>query len=432
MKRLLLVDDDAAHLRAYRDRLSAHGFQVNTAADGPAAISVLRSAKPDLVVLDLALKTVSGVDVLRFIRSQPRLASTPVVVLTNVFMNEMGRQAAAIGIEKALLKSQCSPSVLMSVIDELLEGMRPQAEEAPLPESAPITLEEDSPEESSTSSEESSSEAAPPVQPKSQPAQPVARAPVVAAQKQAPATARAPGAPVPSGMLTHGPSICANLRKLFKDLTQAPKEEAEQKRRLQEFYRKVHYLSATAALTAYPQIAQVVAVFRGLLYALVENPTRLSAATLRTLAGLVDCMELLFQRARATGAAVSHPSRVLVVDDDPTANRLVVSALQQVRLDARSTEDPKIAWQWLEQEHYDVFLLDIEMPGLDGFEFCKRLRALPGYAKKPVIFITGHDDFQHRAKVTLSGGDELVPKPILPMELAAKVVMHLVRKQAPA
>jgi DNA-binding response OmpR family regulator len=123
---------------------------------------------------------------------------------------------------------------------------------------------------------------------------------------------------------------------------------------------------------------------------------------------------------------------VLVVDDDPTANRLVISALQQARLEARSTEDPSLAWQWLQQEHYDVFLLDIEMPGMDGFEFCKRLRALPAYAKKPVIFITGHADFQHRAKVTLSGGDELVSKPILPMEVAAKVVMHLVRKKTAA
>src|SRR5690349_570407 len=121
MKRLLLVDNDAAGLRAYRERLSAHGFQVNTATDGSAAISILRSAKPDLVVLELMLPTLSGVDVLRFIRSQPRLAPTPVVVLTKVFLSDLGRQAASIGIEKALIKSQCSPSVLMSVIDELLE-----------------------------------------------------------------------------------------------------------------------------------------------------------------------------------------------------------------------------------------------------------------------------------------------------------------------
>ena len=117
MKRLLLVDDDAIVMRSYRDRLSAHGFQVNTAADGAAAIAILRAARPDLVVLDLMMPNLSGVEVLKFIRSQPKLAATPVVVLTNVYMNDLGRQATAIGIEKALLKAQCSPSVLMSVID---------------------------------------------------------------------------------------------------------------------------------------------------------------------------------------------------------------------------------------------------------------------------------------------------------------------------
>jgi len=100
-----LVDDDALVIRSYRDRLSAHGFQVNTAASGSAAIAILRSAKPDLVVLDLMMPDLSGVDVLRFIRSEPRLAGTPVVVLTNTYMNDLGMQAAAIGIEKAMLKA---------------------------------------------------------------------------------------------------------------------------------------------------------------------------------------------------------------------------------------------------------------------------------------------------------------------------------------
>ena len=71
------------------------------------------------------------------------------------------------------------------------------------------------------------------------------------------------------------------------------------------------------------------------------------------------------------------------------------------------------------------------MPALNGFELCKRLRALPAYQKTPVIYITGHTDFENRAKSTLSGGDDLIAKPILPMELAAKVLMHLLKSQMP-
>jgi CheY-like chemotaxis protein len=139
MKRLLLVDDDAVVMRTYRDRLSAHGFQVNTAASGTAAIAFLRAAKPDVVVLDLMMPDLSGVDVLKFIRSQPRLATTPVVVLTNAYLNDLGRQAATIGIEKAFLKADCSPSRwrLMKSSDQSPPGTAqapegPQLHEAPL------------------------------------------------------------------------------------------------------------------------------------------------------------------------------------------------------------------------------------------------------------------------------------------------------------
>jgi len=136
--KLLLVDDDAVLTRAYRDRLAAHGFQVNTAATAATALSILRSAKPDLVVLDLLLPDLSGVEVLKFIRSDPKLAPTPVVVLTNTYGNGFGRQAAVLGIQKAFLKAECSPSVLMAAIDEILQpGLA--AARPPEPETADFT-----------------------------------------------------------------------------------------------------------------------------------------------------------------------------------------------------------------------------------------------------------------------------------------------------
>jgi DNA-binding response OmpR family regulator len=83
----------------------------------------------------------------------------------------------------------------------------------------------------------------------------------------------------------------------------------------------------------------------------------------------------------------------------------------------------------LEQQHYDLVLLDIEMDGIDGFELSKRLRLLPGHLKTPVIFVTLHGDFETRAKTIESGGDDLIAKPLLPAELAVKTVMHLLKTQ---
>jgi CheY-like chemotaxis protein len=88
-----------------------------------------------------------------------------------------------------------------------------------------------------------------------------------------------------------------------------------------------------------------------------------------------------------------------------------------------------VGLQWLKERRYDLVLLDIEMPGMDGFELCRRLRTLPGYQKTPVIYVTSHSDFESRAKSILSGGDDLISKPVFPMELAVKAVALLLKRQ---
>ena len=484
-------------MRTYRDRLSAHGFQVNAATDGAAAIAILRSAKPDLVVLELAMPQQSGVEVLKFIRADKRLAGTPVILLTKEYRNDLGRQAISIGIERALLKAQTSPSGLMAAIDEILATHKaasapeetplastmstslPQATSAPArarvkveAPASPPTPAQPSPPVPVTQTEGPPANQPVPVEPPPAaiPFEPVRPAPAVAAaaakvtaptepkraETAAPLRlvqaepARAPrSAPVdtqqprPTGeaapalgrgteFVLNAPKIGADLRKIFQSFARAPKTGEERVQYLQDLYRKVHMVATSAGRTQYGRIAQVSSSFGNLLHALLDDPGRLNPAIQHTLASLVDFLELVLQRARETGASPPGTGQVLVVDDDPLSNHLVVSALGEEKLQARSTEDAEAAWKMLQETHFDLFVLDIEMPGLDGFELCKRVRTLPGYKKTPVIFVTVHNDFQNRAKCTLSGGNDLLSKPILPVELTAKVVMFLVKSQLQA
>jgi CheY-like chemotaxis protein len=230
-------------------------------------------------------------------------------------------------------------------------------------------------------------------------------------------------------LLAHAHTLAADLRKLFQALAQQPPNGPEQQARLHDLYRQVHFLAAAAGVTDYAQLTQTAAVFEALLYVLMRDPGKIGPSVLRTLANLVDFVELLFRRASRLLPGGPPSVRVLVVDDDPLANRLVVSALREAQLEPRSTEDPQVAWQWANQDQFDLILLDIEMPVLNGIELCKRLRALPAYKHTPIIFVTVHTDFESRARTSLSGGEDLIAKPIMPMELAAKVVMHLLRKQ---
>jgi DNA-binding response OmpR family regulator len=402
MKQLLLVDDDAALTRAYRDRLSAHGFRVATATSGAAALSFLESAKPDLLVLDLMMPEVTGVDVLKFVRGQPRLAATPVVVLANAPLEDLGRHAVRIGIQKAFRKDQCSPTVLMAAIDEILEP-RALAPAAPL-----------------------EAEAGPDTSPDTPPVE--ATAAVARDDKVQEGTDESTGE-ARASFLADAPALCAELGELSAALSCDPPGGPDQQDHLQDLFLKVRFLAETADLARLAALAQATVVFDAVLQVFMENPQPLSPSALRTIGSLVEVVGLLSEKARESGGDTPLSAQVLVVDDDPVANEIVVAALARARLNARSAEDSLVAWQWINSEHFDLVILRSEMPVLNGLQLCERLRRVPGYEKTPVILVAAQEDLDIRATSALMGADDLMAKPILPQELAARVVTHLVRTQ---
>jgi len=428
MKKVLLVDDDPLVIRIYAEGLAKRGFQIESAGDGLEAVKALRTgSKPDLVVLDLMMPKFSGSDVLKFIRSQKDLAKLPVVVLSNAYMGDLAREAVALGVEKALLKVRCSPPILAGVISDILAGKTSAEDFAQWP-----TIPD-----------------AEPLIPHSGPPAPSA-APMAHAAAASPAGEEA-AAQGPSGredgahgvtrptdgtelrakthrdFLEHASATSAALRSLCQALTNS-RTETQRDFCLQNLYRKVHFITATAGLAGSHYIAQMASAFEALLFEIMGNPVLMSPSVQRTIVVTTDFFGLLFERVREPFTEVPPTTRTLVVDDDPISNRLVVSALRNVQLEARSTEDPMAALQWLQQTKYDLVLLDIEMPKLDGFEFCKRMRTFPGHRETPVIYVTVHTDFESRAKGVLSGGDDLIAKPVFPIELAVKATMHLLKR----
>jgi len=405
MTRVLLVDDDPIVLRIYQQGLSQQGMQVEAAADGLAAINSLRAGKPDVVVLDLMMPKLTGADVLKFIRSEPDLNALPVVVLSNSYMNQLAAEAASFGVQKALLKVRCSPALLLRTIREVLAGK--------------------------SGSEDLSHLLAVPDRIPPAPPSPAGRGSVGPAPP-APAPAAAEfHAQARRGFLQNAPATCAALRSLCQAVITAP-NEAERDLRLQAFYRKVHFIAATAGLAECHRLAQMASVFEAMLFELIGKPASLTPSVLRTAAATVDSLALLFDCARNSDRDVPLSAQALVVDDDALNNRLIVAALQLAQLEARSTNDPLVGLQWLTGTRFDLVLLDIEMPGMDGFEFCRRLRKLPNCQKTAVIFVTSHSDFESRAVSVLSGGDDLISKPVFPLELSVKAISHLLKQQIAA
>lgn len=125
-----------------------------------------------------------------------------------------------------------------------------------------------------------------------------------------------------------------------------------------------------------------------------------------------------------TFVADPHPApKVLVVDDDvQVINQLKVAlqSVSQVFFATDSTQAVTIA----QSVQPDVVLLDVEMPGLNGLEICRRLRADAQTAQIPVVFITSHDSLEQQLSCFQVGGADFVQKPFDPELVRARAGVH--------
>ena len=130
MKTILFVEDDAVIVQAYRMGLERAGFRVEVADDGLAAMKILLLLKPNLVLLDVMMPKLNGADVLKYIRSTPALKATPVIILSDASIADLGQEAIAFGADRVFLKALCTPRQLIGAANELLNSMAPSPQPA--------------------------------------------------------------------------------------------------------------------------------------------------------------------------------------------------------------------------------------------------------------------------------------------------------------
>jgi len=114
-------------------------------------------------------------------------------------------------------------------------------------------------------------------------------------------------------------------------------------------------------------------------------------------------------------------STVLIVDDDLTARETLVAMLEGEHYDLQLAKDGTQALQMLEQIQPDLILLDVMMPGMDGYEVCRRIRSTPQLAEVPIILLTALDDRASLVRGIESGADDFLSKPADRRELTARV-----------
>jgi DNA-binding response OmpR family regulator len=394
---ILFVEDDAVVLTTYRNLLQREGFRIESAQDGLEALKALSQATPDLVVLDLMLPKFDGADVLKFIRADPRLKIVPIIIFSNAQITDFAEDA----ITRQLRKTDCTPSILVQTIQEMLvtaPADAPNAANAVRVDYSPaIKLHM----ASDTPAGEQNDEAT-----------------EVSADETLSTKGRAE-------FLKDAPAEIAKVREHCLAYIKAPTSTAK----LEPLSQSVHSLSANATKAGCGRIALLTKAFDMLLSKIASKPARVTPSILQTLAEAADCLGLLLKSDEAGSTEEAPRAKVLAVDDDTVCNHVIVNTLKRANLDIVSVEDPLEGLKMLQNNHYDLVLLDIDMPKLTGFEVCEKLRALPHYKTTPVIFVTAHSNFGNRTQGVLSGGNYFITKPVDPLELALKVTIHLFKAQ---
>jgi len=115
-------------------------------------------------------------------------------------------------------------------------------------------------------------------------------------------------------------------------------------------------------------------------------------------------------------------AKVLLIDDDHKLGQLLTAYFKQFDLDLAHALKPSEGFQILSARQYDIVILDVMLPEMDGFEVCRQLRSQPQiYGQIPIIMLTARGDVTDRIVGLEIGADDYLPKPFEPRELVARI-----------
>lgn len=120
MAKILIVEDDPLMLRMYQKIFTFEKYDVTTATDGQDGVEKARTLKPTLILLDIMMPKMNGIDALTKLKSDPDTKTIPVVMLTNLAGEQDAETAMMKGAVKYIVKSQYEPKQIVNMVKEII------------------------------------------------------------------------------------------------------------------------------------------------------------------------------------------------------------------------------------------------------------------------------------------------------------------------
>ncbi|MFC1467444.1 response regulator [Verrucomicrobiota bacterium] len=386
-KKILIADDDQFITTLYETKLQKEGMDVVLAADGEEAIKELQTTVPDVILLDIQMPKINGVQVLSYIRAHPKLKDIPVIIFSNAYADKLVDKAWAAGASKFLTKNQCTPNDLVLEVRHTMEqGAQKQAA---LTEVTPVSTES-------------------------------------AAQRAAEETEENP--PTPYSPATSIPKMDAKLPQYINAFKQSFDEESNRATLLDLYQLIQPQLKAARQADRLTQRNQIGRALEKLFEYLYEYPENINASCRKTLIGGIEVLAQMVDSAGQDVKPVLRPEMVLVIAEEYEDRKKVSDILTKEYIHTISLSNPNMATILLEENRFDLILLDLNTDKV-SMEICMALNSFSANAHTPVVTTVPLQSFTIAPTGTYSNTRDIIAKPYIPAELTLKVLTTALKTQ---
>lgn len=386
-KNVVVIEDNQIVAAIHCSKLQAEGFHVEVAVDGQAGLEMIERVRPDLVLLDLLLPKIDGIEVLKQLRAQSDFQTLPVIVFSSSYVNDEAWKA---GASQVLNKASHSPKLVIEEIKNLLE--------ADPTSSVPVRNSQ---------------------LPKLMTSYPT-KASVIKSNEDKKFQAE-----MRQTFRADAPETVSALSASLQAFVKTPNDPVHS----YDLYRKIHAISGVAGLSGLRQIALLSAPLEAFFKELSINPKQVNLSVLRTAVQSVEFLILLFEQLDEQAVEAATSFDALVVVDEEIPRRAVIDALEKAELKCLRIADSQAALKVLSENQFNLLFIDIEMPELNGLELSLKLRELPMHKKTPVVFMTSLDQFEQHISIAECEECDIIAKPFHYTEAASKALTLMLKSR---
>ena len=198
---------------------------------------------------------------------------------------------------------------------------------------------------------------------------------------------------------------------------------------LNELFTNAQALADQAGTDEAKVLHRVSTSLASMLHELYLMPEQMTPSAIETVDEAIGFLASIEKRENLDEVVNLDTARVYIVDDDPGVCETVASAIRAVGLAVQTTQLPGEALGELARNSYDLLVLDVQLPELNGFELCSHIRTMELHTDTPIVFLSGDGSMENRVQSSMRGGNDFISKPFNFHEMGLKILVRILRRQ---